>query len=469
MSSVKKNFIYNSFSSILFLIVPLITTPYVSRVLGPNGLGEYSYSYSIAAYFVTLIMLGLNNYGNRTIASCRDSKEESSKAFFEIYAMQFIGGLFFLLIYVLYVIFIAKRVVSWIMVFFVLSAMFDINWFFSGLELFKLTVTRSVIIKIFTTVCIFIFVNGKNDTWKYALIISTGMLISQVSIWPFLRKYICFTKVTYKGIKQHIKPNLVLFIPAIAVSIYKLMDKIMLGMFTTMEEVGIYEAAEKLIQIPNALVVSLGTVMLPRMSNLYAKNRSETMNAYMEKSIEITMLFSVSMSLGIMAVSEQLVPIFFGNGYEKCIILLQFIMPSCIFVGFANVIRTEYLIPHRYDQIYIKSVFGGAIVNFIINLFLIRPLGSIGVAIGTLLAEMTVCVYQTYSIRREVNIRLFIFKSINVLLAGIIMYICVQGLTVSRINNSYVRLILRIILGIITFGAIIFIEYIYEKWRKNRY
>ena len=394
-NSVKKNLAYNFAYQILAIVLPLITTPYISRVLGPTKVGEYSYSYAIAYYFVMITMLGLNNYGNRSIASVRDNKEELSKTFCSIYCMQLCTGIISLGAYIIYGVFVSNITMTWITSLYVLSAVFDVNWFFFGMEQFKLTVTRNTFIKLFTTICIFVFVKRQEDVYLYALIMVLGILISQLILWQFLRKYVRFHRVAIKEVTKHIKPNLILFIPIIAVSLYKVMDKIMLGFMTTKTEVGLYESSERIIQIPMALIQSMGTVMLPKMTNLIAKKDEETTKNYFASSIMLVMFLAASMCFGIMGVARYFVPVYYGDGYQKCIELFQILLPSCVFLAFANVIRTQFLIPRKKDGIFISSVIIGAIVNIIINVLLIPKMQSIGAAIGTLVAEIVVCVFQT--------------------------------------------------------------------------
>jgi O-antigen/teichoic acid export membrane protein len=175
---VKKNFIYNFIYQILILILPLITVPYVSRVLGADGVGTYSYTYSIAYYFMIIAMLGLNNYGNRRIAKVRDNKEDLSKEFWSIYKLQLITSSIMIILYFLYVSLFATKykLIAFIQILYVASSMLDINWFFFGIEKFKLTITRNTIIKVFSLILIFIFVKNENDLWKYTTILSSSIL-----------------------------------------------------------------------------------------------------------------------------------------------------------------------------------------------------------------------------------------------------------------------------------------------------
>ena len=226
MTSIKKNFIYNMLYQILIMILPLITAPYLARVIGATGTGLYSYSYSIANYFVLFAMLGINNYGNRKIAQVRDDKQKLSRAFWTIYTMQFIMSLLVVFIYIMYIILFVKenQMLFIIQTFYVLSSCFDINWFFFGIEKFKLTVTRNTVIKVISVISIFLLVKTEEDLWIYTMIMALTILLTQLSIWPFLRKYVDLVKPKKEEVIKTLKPCIILFIPVIAVSIYRIMD-----------------------------------------------------------------------------------------------------------------------------------------------------------------------------------------------------------------------------------------------------
>lgn len=466
MNSIKKNFIYNSLYQILIMFIPLITTPYISRVLGANGIGTYSYAYSIASYFVLFIMLGINNYGNRTIARIRDDNDELSKSFWSIYAMQFFLGIIVNIFYVLYVFKISNDIyVSLSMFFYVLSATFDINWLFFGLEKFKMTVIRNTVIKIVTTICIFLFVKTSNDIIIYCLIMTIGMLFSQIVLWPYVLKNIKLYRPNFCDVKKHIKPNLVLFITVIAVSLFNIMDKIMLGLMTSKIEVGFYDSSQKIIAIPTALITSLGTVMLPRMSNMVEKDEKQS-NKLIYISIIFAMFLSTSMCFGIMGVSREFVPVFYGKGYEKCIILFLILLPTCLFLAFANVIRTQYLLPHQMDRAYVVSAILGATVNVIGNLIMIPKYGSIGASISTLLAEAVVCFYQSNSVKKYQPILFYITKSIPFLVSGITMFICL--FIVSLDFSNVISLAIKIIMGACIYFIILICQLVVYKIIKKR-
>ena len=269
-SEIKKNFIYNVAYQILVLIIPFITLPYISRVLGTLGVGIYSYTYSIVYYFMIFCMLGVAKYGNRSIAKARDNKEQLSKTFKEIYIMQLITSSIMLVIYIIYLIIFKNEYlrVAILQALYVLSCAFDINWFFFGIEKFKITVTRNTIIKILSLVLVFIFVKEQDDVWIYTLILAGTTLLSQIIIWPFLKKYINLKiKVRFKDIKKHFKNNLKMFLPVIAVAIYTMMDKTMLGIFSGVDEVGIYENAYKIYSVPISYSSPTGMLSISNWSN----------------------------------------------------------------------------------------------------------------------------------------------------------------------------------------------------------
>ena len=462
MGQIKKNFIYNVLYQVLILILPLITVPYVSRVLGASGIGIYSYTYSVVNYFMLIAMLGINNYGNRTIAKVRDNKKELSKNFFSIYSIQLIMSVIMISLYVMYITFfdINYKLIAVIQMIYLLSNMLDINWFFFGLEKFKLTVVRSTIVKILSLILIFLFVKTKNDLWIYTLILSTSTLVSQIMLFGFLKKEISFVSITKKDIKSHIKPILTLFIPVIAISLYKVMDKIMLGNMSMINEVGYYEQAEKITSIPLGIITALGTVMLPRISNLVAKKKDNEIKKYIKKSLNFMMFLALPMCLGLIAISKNFIPLFLGNSFMKSSYLVSLLSVTLLFISFANVIRTEYLIPKEKDKIYIISVVIGAISNLIINSLLIPIYSSIGAAIGTIFAEFFVMIYQVIAVKKELPIIEYLKDISHYLYRSLIMFSLIMLIEYLNIN-SLLKVILQVFNGVAIY-ALLNKKYIFE-------
>ena len=273
--SVTKNFLYNVTYQLLLIILPLITTPYISRVLGSGGVGTYTYTYTIANYFVLAAMLGVKNYGNRSTAAVRDSRQLLSRTFWEIYGLQFLCSAVVLAFYLIYILAFVRenRLIALIQGIYVLSGLLDISWLFFGVEQFRITVTRNIVIRLINLACIFLLVKDRGDLWIYTLIMTLGIALSQGYLWLYIRRIVDWYRPKLRDLRRHVLPELILFVPIIAVSLYTMMDKVMLGAMSTMNQVGFYEGASKILNIPLGVITALGTVMLPRMSNLAAKRK----------------------------------------------------------------------------------------------------------------------------------------------------------------------------------------------------
>lgn len=454
-NNIKKNFIYNLMYQILIMIIPLITAPYLARVIGVDGIGTYSYTYSIVNYFTLLCMLGINNYGNRTIAKSRENKNDLSKSFWSMYIFQLFMGIIMITLYMIYVYVVVDKFkeIAYIQCLFIISAILDINWLYFGLEKFKLTITRSTILRLFSVILIFIFIRNSNDLWKYTLIMAGTTVFSQLLLWGFIKNDIDFIRVSFSDILKHVKPNLILFIPIIAVSIYKIMDKIMLGALSNVIEVGYYENAEKIVHIPLTLITALGTVMLPRMSNIISSGNKENINKYLEKSLSFVMFMSLGMSFGLVAIGYDFAPIYFGMEFKKSGILICLLAITLPFLSFANVLRTQYLIPNERDKEYIISVGLGAIVNLIMNIIFIPRFQSIGACFGTIAAEFTVMLYQIISVKNKLNIKSYC-KDISVfLIKSLIMFLSIFIIRFI-IFDKFIRLIIQVLIGFCIYGIL---------------
>lgn len=455
MNSIKKNYIYNLLYQISIIIIPLITTPYLSRKIGVEGIGTYSYTYSIVYYFVMLTLLGVNNYGNRTIAKVRNNKKQLSNTFWSIYIMQVIMGSFMLVLYIAYILFFENKYksIAIIQSLFIISSILDINWFFFGLEEFKITVIRNVIIKLAIMICIFIFIKSIKDVWKYTLIMSGMSVLNQIALWSFLRKRIEFERVYKEDIAKHIKNNLILFIPVITISLYKTINKILLGVISNVTEVGYYENAERIVNIPITLISVLGTVMLPRMANMFTKGEKEKIYKYISKSLEFVMFLAFAMCFGLIAIGKDFAPLYFGEQFQKTGVLITILAITIPFIAVANVIRTQYLIPNEKEKIFIISVVAGASISLITNLLLIPYYKTIGAAIGTIMAEFTVMITQIILARKEFDNKFTIKVFFKFFIKGLIMYIIVSLLKYINLTLK-LRIIAQIILGTIVYFSL---------------
>lgn len=452
---------------VLVMILPFITAPYLARVIGKEGTGIYSYTYSISHYFVLFSLMGLSNYGNRTIAKIRNDKEKRNKVFSSIYVMQLMFATFSLILYAVVIAIFEEdyKILFIIQSLNVLSAAFDVSWFFFGMEQFKMMVLRNTFVKLVTVILIFCYVKEASDLWKYTLIMSCGTLLSQVYLWFQIPKYVVFKVPKMNDVIKHIKPNLILFIPVIAVSLYRIMDKIMLGTISTMEQTGLYENADKLVTIPITIISSIGTVMMPKMANIYANGKNKKSKKIFRDSMQLVLFISIAMTFGLIAIAEKFVPLYYGNEFIECVKLIKLMSPILIFDSIANVVRTQYLIPKCEDNIYILSVILGAIVNLIVNSICIPKMGAIGAAWGTVGAEFVVMFTQCAMLGKKLELKKYFLDNWMFLLSGIFMYIIVKGIDLHS-QNTFTALVAEILVGCIVyvvFSAVIF--FIFKKER----
>lgn len=440
--SITKNYIYNMVYQVLILILPLITTPYLSRVIGAEGIGIYSYTYAIVTYFILFGSLGVALYGQREIAYAQENPEKRKKTFIEIIIFRFITIFIATIFY--YFLFVNGKeyqLYYTILILELIAAAFDISWFFQGLEEFKKTVTRNVLVRICSVTLVFILVKTKEDLGKFTLIYSLADLIGNISLWLYLPKYLKGIKVTNINVKQHLPHIIMLFIPQIANQIYKILDTTMIGwLVTDKTETGYYEQGHKVIRLLLTIVNSLGVVMIPRMANAFANNDKKQINAYMKMSFNFTFFLSFPIMFGIASIAREFVPIFFGRGYDKVTYLIYLLNPMVLLMGVANVIGTQYLLPTKKQKEYTFSVTIGVIVNFILNYILITLYQSIGAAIATVLSQLVVDILQYKHIKNDISLKTLKELCYKYLVASLTMFVLCLGvkfiLNISLISNA---------------------------------
>ena len=460
MTSIKKNFLYNTAYQVLVLIIPLITTPYISRVLGVENIGIYSYTYSIVSYFILLAMLGINNYGNRSIAQKKNDKKELSRTFLSIYMIQLLASILMIIIYTVYVMLFEKnyKMIALIEIFYLFGTAFDISWFFFGLEEFKITISRNIIIRLLSLIGIFTLVKIPSDLWKYTLILSSSSFISQLIVLPFLFKRISFEKIVKEDIIKHIKPSLLLFVPVVAVSLYKIMDKTMLGIMSNITDVGYYEQAEKIVLLPMSIITAFSSVMLPRMSNNIKIYGDKMIKGMFLKSMKFILFLAFPLCFGILSISNIFVPVFLGDNFINTIPLVNLLCVTIIIISFGNIYRYLYYIPKGLDKEYTISAWIGAIVNIIINSLLIPKYGATGACIGTIIAELSVTIFLLINSNKILSFKEIVVNCYQPFCFSIIMYLAVTAVGHLKIDNIN-KLIIQIFLGI-TIYSLFNIKYI---------
>ena len=455
--SISKNYLYNLFYQILVIVMPLITTPYLSRVLGAEAIGIYSYTLSIATYFILFGTLGISLYGQREIAYVQEDDKKRSITFWEILFLKIITMTISIFIFwVTYGMHGQYKIYYRILVIELISQCIDISWFFQGIEEFKKTVIRNSIVKLIFAICIFMFVKSPNDLIKYIVIIAGAKVFGNMSWGIYIPKY--RQKVASKNLHvfKHLKPTILLFIPQIAVQIYTVLDRTMLGIIIEdKSEVGFYEQAQKVVKLLLTLITSLGTVMVPRMASTFAKGDKEQLKKYMYSSFSFVFFLAFPIMAGLILISGEFVPIFFGQGYEKVAVLINVIVPITLFIGLSNIIGTQYLLPTKRQTEFSISVIVGAIVNFILNIIVIKKYASIGASITTVIAEFLVTAVQFYFVRKEIDIKTVLRLSKNNIIATVIMFGIVYITTKVLTLHGIYSIIIQITEGCIIYGIIL--------------
>lgn len=460
---IKRNLFYQSIHQITIVLIPLLLTPYISRVLGAEGIGIYSYTQAIAMYFVLFAMLGIEHHGSRSIATVRDNSEKLNRTFSNLVwlriAISFVTIIF-------YAIFIASssdeyRIFFIVQAPLVISALFDITWFFAGLENFRVVTVRNVLIRTISLILVFIFVNDRSDLWIYTIIMSTGVLLGQVSVWLLVKRYISFVKPSLSEIKPHIRPLLVLFIPVIALSVYNVLNRIMLGAMADSVELGFFANSRALVSIPTGFIIASNTVMIPRIANINAAGNDSEKSRLTLISMKYVMLLAFAMAFGIAAIANDFAPLFFGPEFadiDRLIVVLCIILP---FLAFSNTLAAQYIVPHSKDMVYAASTVFAAVMSIVANLLFIPQYGAMGAVIGVIAAESTRCIILAVYSRKALPIFTYMKNSIFFLIAGIAMFFLVRiigGLT----DANVLSIILQVSIGAVFYLGVNTI-YLYAK------
>lgn len=454
--SLKLNYIYNLTYQILCMITPLITAPYLYRVLKADGIGEYSYTGSIVAYFIMVAALGTLNYGNREISYLQNDRKKRTKIFWEIELLSMICVAAVLCIYFVFLIFYKEyRILMLIQSLSLISVAMDIAWLLQGLEEFGKVVGRNLFFKIVNIAFIFLMIKSKEDLILYVCGVCILELLGNISIWIYVPRYIDRPKLRELKPFSHLKATFSLFIPTVATTIYTMMDKTMLGIFTDgCYENGYYEQATKLSKMTLTIVTALGAVMIPRIGKYYSEGKNEKVKELLYESFKFVWFLGIPLCIGLIGVSYNFVPWFFGTGAEPIsdlLIVLAFLIPI---IGVSNVIGIQYLITTRRENLLTKSVFGGAIVNLILNCILIPYIYSIGAAIASVVAELVITILQLWFVRKELSIKRILLSSKNYFVASLVM-IPILYVENKILKPNIINSIAIIVSGVAVYGIVL--------------
>lgn len=405
--SLKLNFVMNAILTMSQFIFPLITFPYVSRILLPEGTGKVSFATSVISYFAMFAQLGIPTYGIRACAQVRDNKEELTRTAQEIF---FINLVMTILAYAVFIVglFTVPRLQQDKRLFLIVSSTLFFNaigmeWLYKALEQYTYITVRSIIFKFIALVAMFLLIHEKSDYVIYGGISILASSASNIFNFINVHRYICFRPIGHYNFKRHLQPITVFFAMSCATTIYTNLDTVMLGFMKTDADVGYYNAAVKIKTILVSIVTSLGTVLLPRASYYVEHGMRKEFHQITCKAISFVFLIATPLMIYFMLFAREGIFFLSGDAYEGSILPMQIIMPTLFFIGLSNIMGIQILVPLGKEKVVLYSEIAGAMVDLIINWILIPSMASAGVAIGTLVAEAVVTIWQYIALRDTVT------------------------------------------------------------------
>ncbi len=428
LMSTRKNTLYNMAYRLFSMLLPLVTAPYLSRTVGPEGVGLYGYAWAISYVFVLIGLLGLENYGPRAIAQVRDDKDALNRTFSAIWKMQlFVAGLT-LLVWLGYVAFVAgdEKEIAFHLTLMSVSCLINVDWCLMGLDQFRPIALRNTAVKLLAAGAVFLFVKGPEDLWIYAFAWSLSTFVGCLSCFLSLRGQVRYVRVPWREAMVHLRPCAILSISVIAVSVYRQMDKVFIGAMSNMDQAGYFENAEKIILCLAGFISAIGTVMLPKISHMIALGRLDDVRKHMRKSMRLVMCMVCALGFGLASVAPEFTVLFYGEDFAPAIPMMALLAMTMLCIGLANVIRTQWVLPRKQDHVFVKSVLAGAAINIVLCLALIPSMDAMGAVIATMAAELTVPVVQFILLRKELPYRAFLRDGATFCAVGAAMLLCVR-------------------------------------------
>lgn len=463
-TSIKKNFVMNAILTLSSVIFPLITFPYVSRILLPEGMGKVSFATSFIAYFCMFAQMGIPTYGIRACAKVRDDKEELTKTAQELLIMNLVmsAAVYAVLFLVLICIprFRAERTLYMLVSVTIFLNAIGMEWLYKALEQYRYITIRSVFFKFIAVLAMLIFIHKSEDYVIYGGITIFAASASNILNFINAHQYIKMKPVGGYCFRRHMKPVIVFFAMSCATTVYTNLDTVMLGIMTTNTDVGLYNAAIKIKAVLVGIVTSLGAVLLPRASYYVEKGNLEEFYNVSKKAVRFIFLAAVPMMVFFMIYAKPCIMLLSGTDFEGAVLPMQIIMPTLLFIGLSNLLGIQMLIPLGLEKIVLYSEIAGAVVDLLLNYILIPKYAAAGAATGTLVAEAVVLVVQYAALRTEVRSFFMEIPYRTIILsvtAGSVASVWILGLKL----NSFVTLAVA---SCLFFGAYLMVL----VWRKEK-
>lgn len=430
----------------LGILITLVTTPYLTRVLGKTCLGIDSYVLSVVQICEVMGSLGTTIYGNREIAYVRKDPEKLTRTFWELLFLRLSLGVIVGAIYLFIAFHSAYKIVFLIQVITLVSYYLDVSWVYIGLEDVKPVTLYSAFAKITATIAVFILIKDPSDLYLYVFLIASSQAVITLLLFSGCKGRIGKCRLEQLNIRRHLRPVLALFLPQAASSLYVLFDKTMIGLLASdMSRTSIYDKAEMIVKAPVVFAVAMTTVMMPRIANYYAEDRMEDIQGLVHQSLDLMLLLFVPISAGMAIVARIFVPAYLGPDYMDSVQVIWILSSIILAIGMSNVSGAQFLIGCNGTKYLAISYFTSAVFNITGNLFLIPLFDERGASITTCVAEWMVVIIQFWAVHRlmgRVGIPELIYKK---LIAAAIMSAVIIPLYYFGINMLV--LLMQIIVG----------------------
>jgi O-antigen/teichoic acid export membrane protein len=425
---IHKNFIYNNLLGFTNLLIPILTFPYVSRVLGPSGIGVVSFAVSLTTIFALIGSLGIPIYGIREVAKVKDDKVKLSKVFSELFVIQTSWMLITLSFYYFWLLFtdtfINENIIKYVSFLHIFALISMFNWFFQGIENYRFITIINFIIKFLLLILLYVLVKKEDEYWIYYTLIAVTTVFGAIISLIYAFKFINF-KFRKLNFRKHFKPILFLFSTQLAIGIYINLDIVFLNYFSTEYQVGLYAPASRLIKIILILVTSLGTVLIPKISLYLKEGKIEESKAIITKSLQFILIITLPITFLLLCLSEEIIFIFAGEKFAYSSSLLILLIPIIFLIGLSNVFGLQILVPSNKEKKLMIAVIIGAVISVVLNLILIPKFEAKGAAYTIIVTELVITVITFYFARNEMKFNLPIKKAINYfLLSLLIVPIC---------------------------------------------
>lgn len=460
--SLKKNIALNFIKTFMSLVFPLITFPYASRVLQPEGLGKVNFAQSIVSYFAMIAALGIGTYGIREAAKRRDDKGLLSQFVKEVFTINMIATAVAYILFGVSLLCIPKfypyRSLLCICSASILFTTLGMDWLYSALEEYEYITIRSIAFQIVSLVLLFVFVRTKDDYLQYAGISVISNVGSNLCNFVHSRHFITFTTQQKLELKKHLKPIFTLFVMALTISIYTALDTTMLGLMKGDRSVGIYTAATKINKIVLSVVTAMSAVLLPRLS-YYAsdKTKKDEFKELVYKAFDFLLLVSIPAAIGLCLVSRPAVMILSGEEYIDAINVMRIMNPIIVIIAMSNLIGIQIFMPLNHEKWTLYSVMAGAVSNFTMNYFLIPRFDAAGAAIASVIAESVVTIIQLFMVRHIIELNRPAKSFVKYLLSSL-AFVPFVLLSIYVIKNIVAQFIVSVLIGGIIYITVLILE-----------